>query len=354
MFSESNLLVLDLEGLIKLCYYLNMKLGIIKEDPLNILNTTRDVLRSAKYVSIDEVKINDDISSKISERFEKGLDNEYELGVNLTGKLEDDLQIIFIENSVNFCFWPNKGEPKWEVEWPIEGKIFGGWFGLVNCFKRAMKEGIPILDPKYLSNITLEEARKIFRGKNNIDIPLLKERVENLREVGSILEKKFDGKIINLLKDSNFDAIKIVKNIIENFPCFRDISYIDNKEVVFLKRAQICANDFAYVLKDGINKITKLEMLTAYADYKLPQLLRMSGVINYEESLAKKVDTLTEITHDSREEIEIRSATIWAVELLRQRIVTLTSGEIDNTIWLLSQGIQKESRPYHRSRTIFY
>ncbi|MCF7834356.1 MAG: queuosine salvage family protein [Candidatus Pacebacteria bacterium] len=331
-----------------------MKLEVIKEDPFNILSTTRGVLENAQYVSIDENKINDDISNKISERFKKGIYDEYELGINLTDKLEDNLQIIFIENSVNFCFWPTKGEPKWEVEWPIGGKIFGGWFGLVNCFKRAMEENIPILDPKYLSSITLEDARKIFRGKNNIDIPLLEKRVENLREVGNILQEKFDGKIINLLKESNFDAIKIVKSILENFPCYKDVSILDNKKVVFLKRAQICANDFSYVLKNSENKITSLDKLTAYADYKLPQLLRMSGVINYEESLANKIDTLTELAHDSREEIEIRSATIWAVELLRQRIGILSSGEIDNTIWLLSQGIQKESKPYHRSRTIFY
>ena len=163
-----------------------------------------------------------------------------------------------------------------------------------------------------------------------------------------------NGKVINLLKTSDFDAIKIVKSITENFPCFKDISILDNKEVIFLKRAQICVNDFAYVLKNNVNKITNLDMLTAYADYKLPQLLRMYGVINYEKSLAEKIDALIEIVHDSREEIEIRSATIWAIELLRQRINTLTAGEIDNTIWLLRQGIQNETKPYHHSRTIFY
>ncbi len=217
-----------------------------------------------------------------------------------------------------------------------------------------MAKGVSILDPKYLDSITLEATHEFFKGKNDIEIPLLKERVANLREVGNILLKKYDGKIINLLKESNFDAIKIVKNIAENFPCFRDISNLENKEVIFYKRAQICANDFAYVLKNTDSKIINLDKLTAYADYKLPQLLRMFGIINYNESLAEKIDTFTEIVHDSREEIEIRSATIWAVELLRQRIGTLTAGEIDNTIWLLSQGIQNEAKSYHRSRTIFY
>ena len=107
-----------------------MKLEIIKKDPFNILSTTKDVLDNAQYVSIDDNKINENITEKILKRFNEGLDGEYELGVNLTGNLEDDLQIIFIENAVNFCFWPKKGEPKWEIEWPTGEKTFGGWFGL--------------------------------------------------------------------------------------------------------------------------------------------------------------------------------------------------------------------------------
>jgi len=331
-----------------------MKLEILKDDPLNILKTTKYVVENAQYVSLDESKIDDVIANKILERFNKGLDNEYELGTNLTGKIEDNLQLTFIENSVNFCFWPTRGEPKWEVEWPIGEKVQGGWYGLVNCFKRAIAEGVSILDPNYLSDITLEEAHNVFRGVNDVQIPLLDKRVDNLREIGNVLTKKFEGKVIKLLEMSDYDAVKIVKNISENFPCFRDVSNLDNKEVIFLKRAQICPNDFSYVLKNTKNKITNLDKLTAYADYKLPQLLRMFGILNYSESLAEKVDSTTEILHDGREEVEIRAITIWAVELLRQRIGKLTAGEIDNTIWVMSQEPQYKSKPYHRSRTIFY
>jgi len=331
-----------------------MKLEILKEDPLNILSTTKYVVENAQYISLDENKIDNTIADKILERFNRGLDNEYELGTNLTGKIEDNLQLTFIENAVNFCFWPTKGKPKWEVEWPVGEKPKGGWYGLVNCFKRAIAEGIPILDPNYLSNITTEEACKIFRGVNGTEIPLLEKRVANLREVGNILIEKFEGKVMKLLETSNYDSIKIVKNISKNFHCFRDISSLDGKEIIFLKRAQICPNDFSYVLKNTEHKITNLAKLTAYADYKLPQLLRMFEILNYNKSLAEKVDTFTEIPHDSREEIEIRAMTIWAVELLRQRIGKLTAGEIDNTIWVMSQEPQYKSKPYHRSRTIFY
>jgi hypothetical protein len=76
--------------------------------------------------------------------------------------------------------------------------------------------------------------------------------------------------------------------------------------------------------------------------------------LEYSNELAEKVDNYIELTHDSEEEIEIRAATIWGVELLRQIMPDLTAGEIDNTIWLLSQNLQNQAQPYHRTRTIFY
>jgi hypothetical protein len=331
-----------------------MEYKILKEDPFNILATTKKVVENPQYVFINEEKIYNVLAGKILERFNKGINSEYEEGFRFSEKIEDNLQLSFIENVVNFCFWPEKGEQKWEVEYPAGRKSYGGWYGLVSCFDRGIAEGIPILDSSYLSNFTFEEASRFFRGKSNTEIPLLNERVANLREAGEVLFKKFGGKIVKLLEANDYDSVKITKSIYENFSSFKDISNLDGGEVFFLKRAQICANDFSYVLKNTENKITNLDKMTAYADYKLPQLLRMFGVISYSKSLSDKVDNMIGITHDSREEIEIRSATIWAVELLRQHISVLTTGEIDNTIWLMSQDIQNESKPYHRSRTIFY
>jgi hypothetical protein len=214
-----------------------MKLQIIKDDPLGILASTKPVVEQAHFVLIHDDKL-ESLAKSVTERFNKGLDGQ-ELGFESTGNLIDDIQLIFIEDAVNFCFWPDDRQPKWEVEWPDQNTIAGGWYGLVACFK-----------------------------------------------IGT--------------------------------------------------------------------EIAGLDKLTAYADYKLPQVLRAFGILEYEKSLADRIDDLIEIPHDSAEEIEIRSATIWAIELLQQKIGRLTAGEIDNTIWLMSQNMQDESGPYHRTRTIFY
>ncbi|KKS37428.1 MAG: hypothetical protein A3G49_04315 [Candidatus Sungbacteria bacterium RIFCSPLOWO2_12_FULL_41_11] len=327
------------------------ELKIITEDPLQILESTKDILMKPRFVSIDKKSINKTANS-ILKRFQKGF-SEQQLEMGTTGNMENDLQLVFLENSVNFCFWPDKGITKWEVEWPF-GKTIGGWYGLVSCFKRALAKSVPILNVEYLSSLNIDDAKIFFRGINTVEIPLLKERIQNLRETGKILLENFDGKFINVLETSQFDAIKLVKLLQKNFPSFNDISSLDGKEVVFLKRAQICANDISYILKEKHKKIAGLEKLTAFADYKLPQILREFGVLRYNDALARAIDSLNKIPHDSREEIEIRAVTVWAVELLRQEIKIMSAGEIDNTLWFMSQEIQQSSKPYHRTRTIYY
>lgn len=329
-----------------------MELKLIQEDPLKILKTTKQVVENAQHVFINLEKL-EETAKKIVNRFSQGLSSE-DMGYTVTENLDNDVQLIFIEDVVNFCFWASKDKPKWQVELPDGSATEGGWFGLQTCFERGIKEGVPILDPTYLSTISLDNARHFFRGINGVEIPLLQERVHNLQEAGLILIEKFDGKFTNVLEKANYDAIELGQIIIDNFSSYRDISILNGQEVYILKRAQICANDLTYVLAKKKKKITSLDKLTAFADYKLPQILRLFEVFEYTSELADKVDNYIEIPHDSREEIEIRAATIWAVELIRQRIPELTAGDIDNTIWLLSQSLQDQAKPYHRTRTIFY
>jgi len=310
-------------------------------DPLGILKASKNVTDTAKYVTIREGGL-DSLAEKIKEvldgykKWSSGLAEKI-----TTGNLKDDVQFVFIENAVNFCFWPDKGQPKWEVN----GR--SGWNGLRACFERALAERVPILDANYLSSFSEKDGQYLFRGKGS-EIPLLKERIQNLREAGLVLLEKYDGQFLNAVEESGFDAISLVKLITDNFPSFQD---------PFLKRAQITANDLMYILKD--KKIDRLDELTAFADYKLPQVLRMFGIIQYNEELAEKIDNMADIPHDSREEIEIRAATVCSIELLRQRLGLTGQGNlpaniIDNIIWMLSQEITGETKPYHRTRTIYY
>jgi len=63
--------------------------------------------------------------------------------------------------------------------------------------------------------------------------------------------------------------------------------------------------------------------VTAFADYKLPQVLQHVGILQYSPSLEHKVDNGIFLEAGSPEELEIRENTIWAVELIKRSEICL-------------------------------
>lgn len=330
-----------------------MELQIISPDPFGILKATKKVVANSKFVKLKTLATSQ-LKKLISDWLVKNPDvADEEFG--LTGNFQDDLQLVFAEDAVNFCFWADSNKPKWQVEWPEGNVISSGWFALKTCFQRALTETTPISDARYLSLINREQTRALFRSSNNIEIPLLKERMGNLQEVGRILLQKFNGHFINVLDKSKGDAIGLVRLIYQNFSSFRDTRMFEEEEIFFLKRAQICASDVFYVLlRHNQKPLKNLDQLTAFSDYRLPQMLRQFGVLQYSPDLADKIDNYVLIPEGSREELEIRSATIWGVEMIRQQLKKYTAAQIDHAIWFLSQEFKSVAKPHHRTRTIFY
>lgn len=316
-------------------------------DPLHILASTKPIVDNSRLVTINPDAI-EDIDPRVQERLKEGLDDPT-TGLGLTGNIETDINLVLIEDFVNFCFWAEKGKPKWTVEWPT-GTFQDGWYGLVACFRRALEEGTPILDASYLTSLTLKQVENLFHGSNNAEIPLLEKRLDNLCEAGNIINKQYDGSLVHWLTSTDYDAVKIVESLASNFSCFRDVATHNNKPVYFYKRAQWAAHALSCI--PGIT-ITNLDSLAALADYKLPQILRHFGVLSYAPELASQIDSYTLIPEGSIAEIELRAATIWVVELLRQEISTANALDIDNALWLLSQNIPT-AKPYHRTYTIYY
>lgn len=87
-------------------------------------------------------------------------------------------------------------------------------------------------------------------------------------------------------------------------------------------------------------------------------MLRAEGALEYTDELAQHIDSHKELRSGCEEEIEIRAATVVAIEMLRQFLersnVELMTVEVD---WLLWQRGEKERellKPHHRTKTIFY
>ncbi|OGY16567.1 MAG: hypothetical protein A2785_03170 [Candidatus Chisholmbacteria bacterium RIFCSPHIGHO2_01_FULL_49_18] len=313
-------------------------------DPLEVRRTTSEVVGNLQFVKIDHNRI-----GKVVHTLKARLKSRRLLTETQFGKVRIEPQRVFIQDAINFCFWSRKGESKWAIEFP-SGETKDGWNALVASFDRALKEGVPLLQADYIAKITQTDTSAIFRSCNETEIPLLKQRTAILRESGRILQKDFNGNIKNLIKQADYDAASIALTTIKHFPSFRDSSRINGKKVNFFKRAQIFAYDLS--LLKYLN-ITNIVSLTAFADYKLPQLLRSLGILRYKNSLAQKVDAMQLIQKDSREEVEIRAATIWVCDRFAE-ILRMPAATIDNALWTFSQERTKTMKPYHRIRTTCY
>jgi len=184
-------------------------------------------------------------------------------------------------------------------------------------------------------------------------------RVQILNELGRVLVQEYDGNACKLVEAAGNSAVKLARLLAKKFSSFRDIAKYRKHEVFFYKRAQIFAADLHGAF-NGKNwgSFKDIAKLTAFADYKLPQVLRHLGVMICKGSLAKKIDQRILLEPGSPEEVEIRANTIWTVELIREELEhrgkILRAFEIDWLLWNLGQDDAFRKKPYHRTITVFY
>jgi putative queuosine salvage protein len=306
------------------------------------------VMSQARFVSIDERALRE-IGATFDDRMHVP---EWNHAYHFGDGTARTANYILLLDALNFSFW---GEPRWSITY--HGERLDGYWALAASLKRALEDGDDLADARVMAQMDEAHLAHILRGDGTL--PLLSARATNAREVGRVLTEKFGGQFAHLIEAANFDATAVVRSVIENFSSFRDEAEYRGQRVKFYKRAQIVAAD-VYGAFGGQHwgALKNLNTLTCFADYKLPQILRRWGVLRYASAFAEKVDHRVEIPAGSDEEIEIRAATIVAVErmcaLLNARGVKLNSVQIDWALWEAAQGAPLDGKPYHRTRTIYY
>ncbi len=270
-------------------------------------------------------------------------------------------------DALNFCFWGQGDDPsvRWRVRWKNE--LVDGYVALVAALTKAMETEVPLHSAQWLADVSANDVAAILAPEEgHTEIPLFDNRVSNLRELGRGLLPYGANPASTFISAADGSAVNLVRNIVETFPSFNDVTVwpyantsLPENEVRFYKRAQILVGDIAGGLAGSpLAEFHDLEQLTAFADYKVPQILRELGVLEYDDHLAALVDNRHRIPAGSREEVEIRAATIVAcdrfVQAMRQRVRDITAGQLDWHLWSLSQHMPAGSRPYHLTETIFY
>ncbi len=241
-----------------------------------------------------------------------------------SGPLERTLRYLLVLDTVNFSFWGGAG---------------GGYWQLAERLRDAFAAGDELSDPASLGQITAARLHEMLG-----DLPMQEERARALRELGA---HGFEG----LVRETAADT---ARTLAERLPSYADVASYDGRRVPLLKRAQILPADLHGA---GVASFPDLAALTCFPDYKLPQVLRHFGALRYSTALARRVDTWEELKPGEPAEVEIRAATVVAVERLREALSEhgrqLMAIEVDWILWDLAQGLYPV-RPYHRTRTIFY
>ncbi|HET92292.1 MAG TPA: hypothetical protein ENN99_16360, partial [Chloroflexi bacterium] len=176
---------------------------------------------------------------------------------------------ILLFNTINFSYW---GDPKWTID--FRGQPQDGAWGMLGAIARAVQdEGFPLFDSAYLASISELDLRHVLRG--NVEIPMFRDRLDILRQVGSVLVSEFDGRFVNLIGAAENDAVALVELLVDRFPSFNDVASLNGKVVAFYKRAQLATAMLYEAFEgEGWGDLRRTEELTVFADYKLPQVLR--------------------------------------------------------------------------------
>lgn len=318
-----------------------------------------EVLESARWVAERSEQVR--IERKAVERFARDLATR-ELrvpGWNYRYHFYDGgartVFYLLILDSLNFCFWAPDYERKWEIDYQSEA--LSGYFALAATLKRAMEAGAPLSDAEYLLELSPAKLTTILGGSGRLQ--LLEQRCGILNELGRVLLERYEGQAHHLVEAAGGSAVELARLLVKAFPSFRDEAEYGSRRICFYKRAQIFAADLwsAFEGKKW-GSFADIGELTAFADYKLPQVLRHLGVLRYGPELAKKIDMCVTLPSGSPEEVELRANTVWAVELVRQqashRGKDLMAMELDWLLWELAQREEIKEKPHHRSVTIFY
>ena len=157
---------------------------------------------------------------------------------------------------------------------------------------------------------------------------------EALRDLGEFLGDRHPLELVG-------DSAEALASSLVAMPFFDDRG--------FWKRAQITANDLQLA---GIADFPDIDRLTIFADNLVPHVLRMDGVLRYDESLAARIDA-GELLPPGDEEREIRACAVHACELIAPRL-GVPPRTLDVWLWNRGQGARYKAVPRHRTRTVYY
>ena len=306
-----------------------------------IIKSCKYVANNSKSVKIDETNL-DKFIGKI-----KKVETEHWLAFSPYNLLdlptETIINFLLVYEAIDFSFW---GNPKWTID-TDNGKEDGS-IALLYAILKYVKER----NTTDFSNITKDEFREILKG--NVEIPLFEERYHIIRDVSKIVNENMNGNFCEFIKGITID-MELFNIIIKYFPNFKDERKYREKTIYFYKLAQLLTSDILHTIELKENIKVDYSHLVGCSDYKIPQVMRGLGILEYIDKLSNIIDNKKEIEVNSEYEVEIRANMLVAIDLIKKKLENKVCAiDINDYIW--SQGRNKtiELKPYHLTRNTNY
>ena len=311
-----------------------------------IRNSCADVAAGARWVAIDHAAI--DSCAHTLARHLAPLAHTAEH--HLLGRDDDTLAFFVILDTINFGsgYSPHLGK---------DGA--SGYFTIAKRLKQhCAAHGIPTAAE--LARFTAQDCARAFDQDpaNPHAQELMWLFALALNALGAWVMDEHAGDYLGFLRRSRH-AEEAVAALLA-MPFFRDVATYGNREVPFLKRAQILVHDLKIAAPaHPLLAFDDFGAMTVFADNIVPFVLRAGGVLRYDAWLDRRIENGELIGSGSAEEIEMRACAVQAAELLRDAMGragrTVTAREIDQALWTRGQEIrgQVATRP-HLTRCTYY
>lgn len=257
--------------------------------------------------------------------------------------INDVFDYFLLGNSINYCF--NNTETGEKYTYKYFDTEWSGAFGMWAALMDEYTENPDLLTEDYLKDLSVKDANEIFNRNATTDIPMLTERVECMRDVGEILSD-CEGSFRNLFKHdqvSLYGSTGIVE-FLSSYSSYTDTRTYNSEEIVFNKRSQLVLSMlYGKVLGTEYEfEISDMDKFTVFADYGIPAGLADNEILVYSDDLSAKIENQDLLEENSREEVEIRAATVVAGNLIQEYLqenynVNASIPVLDYVLWKMRQ-----------------
>ena len=190
--------------------------------------------------------------------------------------------------------------------------------------------------PDDLRRLDAEEVAAVL--EQDPEHELMELYAQALRDLGRFLGERG---ALDAVEGAGGSAERLAETLARAMPFFDDIG--------FWKRAQIAANDLALA---GVAEFADLDRLTIFADNLVPHVLRVDGVLVYDDALAARIDR-GELLEPGGEEREIRACAVHACERIAAEL-GVPPRVLDTWLWNRGQEPRHKAVARHRTRTVYY